>query len=77
MKTFTFNDIKEFCEKHYEEYLNELGAIRFDFNTQGHVKEMGFTDLVEYEGTESSTWQYAGYDMPVENYHVFKFKKIA
>lgn len=77
MKNFTFNQIKEFCKKHYEEYLNEPGAIMIDFDIQGHVKEMGFTDLVDYVGTEDSTWQYAGYDMLGDNAHVFKFKRTA
>lgn len=78
MKRFTFNDIKEFCKAHYEEYLNEPGlTILIDFDVQGHVKEMGFTDLVEYEDTEVSTWQYAGHDMFGDNAHAFKFKRTA
>lgn len=77
MKKFTFNAIKEFCKKHYEEYLDEPGAIMVDFDVQGHVKELGFSDLAEYEGAEVSTWQYVGYDMLDENYHVFKFKRTA
>lgn len=77
MKNFTFKQIKEFCKAHFEEYLDEVGVILIDFDVQGHVKEVGFTDLVEYEGTEVSTWQYAGYDMLGENFHVFKFKRAA
>lgn len=78
MKIFTFKQIKEFCKTHYEEYLNEPGlTILFDFNAQGDVKETGFIDLVEYEGTEASTWQYAGHDMLGDNVHVFKFKRTA
>lgn len=78
MKKFTFNQIKEFCKAHYEEYLNEPDLIiLFDFNTQGDVKETGFIDLVEYEGTEASAWQYAGHEMPGDNVHVFNFKRTA
>ena len=78
MKIFTFKQIKEFCKVHYEEYLNEpCLTILIDFNTQGTVKETGFIDLVEYEGTEDSTWQYDGYEMPGDNVHVFKFKRTA
>lgn len=78
MKIFTFNQIKEFCKAHYEEYLEESGlTILIDFNVQGNVKETGFTDLVEYEGAEDSTWQYAGHDMYGDNNHVFKFKRAA
>lgn len=78
MKIFTFNQIKEFCKAHYEEYLNEPGlTILIDFNVQGNVKETGFTDLAEYEGTEVSTWQYAGHEMSGDNAHVFKFKRPA
>lgn len=77
MKRFTFKQIKEFCKAHYEEYLNEPGAILIDFDVQGHVKEVGFTDLVEHEGTEVSTWQYDGHEMTGDNNHVFKFKRAA
>lgn len=77
MKKFTFNQIKEFCKKHYEEYLNEPGAILFDFKVQGAVKEIGFTDLVESEDTEVSTWYYDGHEMTGDNNHVFKFKRTA
>ena len=78
MKIFTFKQIKEFCKAHYEEYLNEPGVtILIDFNVQGNVKETGFTDLVEYEGTEVSTWQYVGYEMLGDNSHIFKFKRTA
>lgn len=77
MKKFTFNQIKEFCKKHYDEYVDEPGVIMIDFEVQGHVKEMGFTYLVGYEGTKVGTWQYAGYDMFPDNTHVFKFKRTA
>lgn len=77
MKKFTFNQIKGFCKAHYEEYLNEPGAIMIDFDVQGHVKEMGFSDLVEHDGAEDSTWQYAGYDMLGVSTHIFKFKRAA
>lgn len=77
MKKFTFNQIKEFCKAHYEEYLEEIGTILIDFIDHDSVKEMGVTDMVEVEETEDSTWQYAGYDMLGDNAHVFKFKRTA
>ena len=77
MKKFTFNQIKEFCKAHYEEYLEEIDTILIDFIDHDSVKEMGVTDMVEVEETEDSTWQYVGYDMLGDNAHVFKFKRIA
>ena len=77
MKKFTFNQIKEFCKAHYEEYLEEIGAILIDFIDHGSVKEMGVIDLVEAEETEVSTWQYVGYEMLGDNAHIFKFKRTA
>lgn len=79
MKKFTFNDIREFCRAHYEEYMRETEtAITFSFIGQHSTRKMGFLDLAE--GTESElngTWQYDGYDMFGENGYMFNFKRIA
>lgn len=79
MKKFTFNDVKEFCKKHYGEYMQEEGtAITFSFIGQDSTRKMGFLDLAE--GTESElsgTWQYVDCDTFGKNGYVFNFKRTA
>lgn len=79
MKTFTFNDIKEFCKTHYREYLAETEtAITFSFLDQGYRRTTTFIDMVEgRESGLSGTFKYLGYAELVENIHMFNFKRIA
>lgn len=79
MKTFTFNDIKEFCRTHYREYLEETKtAIIISFLDQGYRRTTTFLGMAE--GTESElsgTFKYLGCGELVENTYMFNFKRIA
>lgn len=79
MKTFTFNDIKEFCKTNYWDYLGEKGlTIVFSFIDQGFRRNKSFLDLAVGTHNElSGMWQYDGYDMFGENRYMFNFKRIA
>lgn len=79
MKTFTLNDIKEFCKAHYYEYLGERElAIVFSFIDHGLRRTIGFIELAEEtDNGPSCTWQYLGYGMFGENKYMFNFKRIA
>ena len=79
MKTFTFNDIKEFCKTHYREYLGEAEvAVVFSFLDKGLRTTITFTDMAE--GVEyglSGTFKYLGCGDFGENKYMFNFKRIA
>lgn len=78
MKKFTFNDIKQFCKEHYEEYLEEGDVkIMFDFLGWGYVRKTSFDTLAQNEIELSGTWAYEGCDMLSPDIYDFKFKRIA
>lgn len=79
MKTFTFNDIKEFCKTHYREYLAETEtAITFSFLNQGYRRTTTFIDMAEGMAYGlSGTFKYLGYAEFGENKYMFNFKRIA
>lgn len=79
MKTFTFNDIKEFCKAHYIEYLGEAEVtIAFSFLDRGIRRTITFLDMVEgAESGLSGTFEYLGCGDFGENLYRFNFKRIA
>lgn len=79
MKTFTFNDIKEFCKTHYGEYMGESEtAITFTFIGQDTVRKVGFLDLALTEVTGlNDRWIYVDYSMFGKDKYMFNFKRIA
>lgn len=78
MKTFTFNDIKQFCKAHYEEYLEQSdAAIVFDFIGWGYVRKTSFVTLAQDKLELRGTWAYEGCDMLSPDIYNFKFKRTA
>ena len=79
MKTFTFNDIKEFCKTHYREYLGEVEvSIVFSFLDKGLRRTITFLELaVGMELDLGGMWQYVGCGDFGENKYMFNFKRIA
>lgn len=79
MKTFTFNDIKEFCKTHYREYLGEAEVtIAFSFLDRGIRRTITFPDMVEgMESVLSGTFEYLGCGDFGKNKYIFNFKRTA
>lgn len=78
MKKFTLNDIKEFCKKHYEEYLQERDlVIMVDFITDDYVKKVTFSSLAQSEHYFGGVWVYDGCDRSGDDAYNFNFKRIA
>lgn len=79
MKKFTFNDVKEFCKKHYGEYMKEAEtAIVFSFIGQDVTRKITFLELVEgMEPDLGGMWQYVDCDMFGKHKYIFKFKRTA
>ena len=79
MKKFTFNDIKEFCKAHYEEYMCEPEtAIVFSFECPDFVRKTTFIDMAEcVDAALDGKWVYDGYKTFGDNRYIFKLKRIA
>lgn len=78
MKKFTFNDIKQFCKAHYEEYLEQGDVtIVLDFIGWGYVRKTSFGTLAQNNLELRGTWAYEGCDMLSPDTYNFKFKRTA
>lgn len=78
MKKFTFNDIKQFCKAHYEEYLEQDDVvIMLEFIGWGYVRKTSFGALAQDKLELRGTWTYEGCDMLSPDIYNFNFKRTA
>lgn len=78
MKKFTYDQIKEFCKTHYEEYFEDPDiAILFDFVYKGQVKKTSFASLAKDAIDLTGVWVYDSCEKLGDDIYLFKFKRTA